>query len=62
MTIAKVAEIMAWQDQNLGFLDEDGFTVPLQMNQNFVGECITISEDDLEELENEIENKYALDY
>ena len=62
MSIAKVAEIMAWQDQNLGFLGADGFVVPVQMNDNFIGECITLSEDDLEELDEEIENKYALDY
>ena len=48
MTIAKVAEIMAWQDQNLGLLDNNGFTVALRVNENFVGECITLSEDDLD--------------
>ncbi len=62
MSIAKVAEIMAWQNQNLGFLGPDGFLVPLQINDSFIGECITLSEDDLKELDEEIENKYALDY
>lgn len=47
MTIAKVSEIMAWENQNLGFLNQDGFTVPLNYNENFIGECITLSEDDL---------------
>lgn len=62
MTIAKVCEIMAWQDQNLGFLDSEGFLVPLQINDNIIGDCITLSEDDLNEIEDGIENKYALDY
>ena len=61
MTIAKVCEIMAWQDQNLGFMDNDGFTVPLRLNENFVGECITLSDDDLEEDDEDIEDKFALE-
>lgn len=59
MSIAKVAEIMAWENQNLGFLNGDGFIVPLKVNENFIGECITISEDDLSE-DVEIEDKFAL--
>lgn len=57
MTIAKVAEIMAWENQNLGFLTEDGFAVPINMNENFIGECITLSEDDLKDEDAELENK-----
>lgn len=48
MTIAKVCEIMAWENQNLGFIDNHGFTVPLKMNENFIGECITFSEEDFD--------------
>lgn len=59
MTIAKVCEIMAWENQNLGFLNSDGFVVPLNMNENFIGECITLSEDDLTD-DVEIEDKFAL--
>ena len=58
MTIAKVCEIMAWQDQNLGFLNSDGFTVPLKRNENFIGECITLSEADLDE-NTEISEQYV---
>lgn len=47
MTIAKVCEIMAWENQNLGFLNSDGFTVPIHANENFIGECVTLSDDDL---------------
>lgn len=60
MTIAKVAEIMAWVNQNLGFLNSEGFTVPLKMNRNFIGECITLSEDDLDIENVKIETIYAL--
>ncbi len=48
MTIAKVCEIMSWQDQNLGILNKEGFSVPLNMNENFLGECITLKERDLD--------------
>lgn len=47
MTIAKVCEIMTWQNQNIGILTSDGFNIPLEMNENYVGECITLSEDDI---------------
>lgn len=47
MTIAKVCEIMTWQNQNIGILTSDGFVIPLKMSKNSVGECITLSEDDL---------------
>lgn len=55
MTIAKVCEIMAWHDQNLGILDASGYTVDLKVNDNFIGECITLEDEDLEEeIETEI--------
>ncbi len=60
MTIAKVCEIMAWQDQNLGILDENGFCVTLKLNENFVGECITLTEANLED-DDDIEDQYVLD-
>ena len=55
MTVAKVCEIMAWQDQNLGFLDHEGFVVPVNMNENFTGQCVTFSEDDFEETDNDFD-------
>lgn len=60
MTIAKVCEIMAWQDQHLGILDENGFCVELKLDENFVGECITLTEANLDN-DDSIEDKYALD-
>ena len=59
MTIAKVCEIMAWEAHNFGIVNENGFTVELHMNENFIGECITLTEDELE-ADDFIENKYVL--
>lgn len=59
MTIAKVCEIMAWQDQNLGFLDHEGFIVPVNINENFAGQCSTFSEDDFNEIDNDFDEDYV---
>lgn len=59
MTIAKVCEIMAWENQNIGILDGSGFNIPLQLNAGFVGECVTLTEEDLED--EEIEDKWAIE-
>lgn len=48
MTIAKVCEIMTWQDQNIGILDKNGFNIDLTINENFLGQCITLKERDLD--------------
>lgn len=50
MNIAKVCEIMAWQDKTLGFLGKDGFQVPLQKT-SFMGECLLLTDTDLDEIE-----------
>ena len=47
LNIAKVCEIMAWGDQNLGLLDECGFTVPVQ-TRAAIGECLIFTDDDLD--------------
>ena len=49
MTIAKVCEIMTWENQNIGILTPDGFQVELHMNEHYIGECITLSDTDLTE-------------
>ncbi|MBQ3119535.1 MAG: hypothetical protein IJC12_01540 [Peptococcaceae bacterium] len=61
MTIAKVCEIMAWQCQNFGIMNENGFTIALKINENFVGECIILTDEDLDEDDDFIEDKYALE-
>ena len=49
LNIAKVCEIMAWENQNIGILDKNGFQVPLKLNENFLGECITLKKEDLQD-------------
>ena len=58
MTISKICEIMAWENQNMGWLNGDGFTVPLNINENFLGDCITLTDEDLLDGE-EMETIYA---
>lgn len=48
MNIAKVCEIMAWENRNMGFLDTDGFTVPVKMNPDVIGNCIVLDDAALE--------------
>ena len=59
MTISKVCEIMSWENQMIGILDDSGFNIPIKMEENIVGECITLNDDDVEAVE--IEDKYALE-
>ncbi len=47
MNIAKVCEIMAWENQQLGLLNDSGFAVPLNFNSSLSGECLTLTDDDL---------------
>ncbi len=60
MNIAKVCELMSWQDLNLGILDKTGFQVPLALNDHFLGECITLKERDLPDCDT-IEDKIAVE-
>lgn len=56
LNIAKVCEIMSWENQMLGFLNEHGFTKKPEVNANRLGECIIFEEKDLEmQLEEEID-------
>ena len=47
MTIAKVSDIITWQNQNIGILTPQGYQIPLELNERFIGECTTYSEEDL---------------
>ncbi len=49
MTVAKVCEIMTWLSQNIGILEQEGFKVPLKMNEHYIGECITLTDSDLQQ-------------
>lgn len=44
MNIAKVCEIMAWENKNLGFIDDNGFIVPVRPEGQQIGQT-TIFED-----------------
>jgi len=51
MNVAKICEIMSWGNKNIGILSNDGFEVPLKMNENLVGECLVLSDEDLDAIE-----------
>lgn len=51
MNIAKVCEIMAWENKSLGILSREGFAMPLTVNTAIVGECVILTDDDLAEME-----------
>lgn len=42
MTIAKVCDIIAWADKKRGFLDEEGFNVPVDMEESIDGELMFV--------------------
>ena len=49
MNIAKVCDIMSWENKHLGFLNSDGFAVPLAINATVLGNVLVLNEDELEE-------------
>lgn len=49
MTIAKVGEIMSWSAKNLGFINEEGFQVPVKVGDRVIGECIVLKDQDLDD-------------
>ena len=51
MTISKLCEIITWQNQNIGILTPAGYIVPLKLNVQYAGECITLSDEELAEIQ-----------
>ena len=51
MNVAKVCDIMSWENKNLGILDRNGFTVPIDANSNIIAECVILDDNDLEEID-----------
>ncbi len=47
MNIAKVCDIIAWQNKHMGFLNTDGFAVPVNVNPTIMGNMLVMDEDDL---------------
>ena len=42
MNVAKICEIISWNCKNMGFLNQDGFTVPLNVEENAWSECLVL--------------------
>ncbi len=53
MNIAKVCEIMSWGCQNIGILNQDGFTVPLQFDETSWSECLALPSQEIAVTEEE---------
>lgn len=51
MTIAKICDILTWQNRQLGFMDNDGFQVPVKMDTELQGECLTFTAEELEQFD-----------
>ncbi len=47
MSVARVAEIMDWLVTNLGIVNNNGFSVPIHMEHNRVGETLHLTDKDL---------------
>lgn len=47
MNIAKVSDILTWGFQNTGLLNEEGFTVPLNMQDDAWAECMIVDNETL---------------
>ena len=53
MNIAMVCDILNWGLKNAGLLDKEGFTVPLHVAEDVLGEALTISGSQLAALDKE---------
>lgn len=54
MNIAKVCDIMSWENKNLGILTKHGFQVPIRVNPNILAECVVLNDTDIDEAENDL--------
>ena len=54
MNIAKVCEIMAWGMKNIGILNADGFTIPIDISKTILGEDVIYRDTDLSDVEIEV--------
>lgn len=48
MNVAKVAEIVAWNCKNLGLLNQDGFQVPLNMEEAAFATFLTLKDEEID--------------
>lgn len=50
MTIAKICDILGWQNKFLGFMNQDGFTVPVQIDRELLSSGVTLSDAEVDAL------------
>ena len=50
MTISKLCEVITWQNQHIGILTEEGYTIPIKNHGQYAGACMTLSEEELAEI------------
>lgn len=53
MNKAMLCNIIGWSFKNAGLLDEDGFTIPLTVEEDILGEVTIFDENDLTALKKE---------
>ena len=52
MIIAKVCEILTWQNRYIGILDdEEGYTIDIKPKENYIDGCVTFSENDFQRVD-----------
>ena len=47
LNIAKLCEIMSWENKQLGFLNHEGFQIPVNMQENLSGKIVIINDEDI---------------
>ena len=47
MNVAKICEIMAWGDKNIGILSEEGYSVPVKLEIEQIGQTAVFEDKDL---------------
>lgn len=51
MTIAKICDILSWQNQQLGFMDNNGFKVPVCVPKELQSDSLTLSAEELDQIQ-----------
>ena len=52
MNVAKICEIMAWGDKNIGILSEEGYSVPVKLEIEQIGQTAVFEDKDLIDTDN----------
>ena len=47
MNVAKICEILSWNYKNMGLLNQDGFTVPVNIEKDMWSECLVLPSRDV---------------